>query len=271
MTPTGADALDDATRDRYLARLGVDLVPPPTVDTLRRLHRAHLERVPFENLDLHAGRRIELDVDRFVAKILDEHRGGFCYELNGAFAALLRSLGFDVELLEAHVHDDSGRVQPFDHVCLRVGDIDSYLVDVGFGDGFDEPIPFVTGRDHVDTSGTFRLDAVDGGSVGLVRDGEPQYRFLLAPRRLLDFTPGCDFHQSPESHFTKRAVCSRRTSDGRVTLRDLRLIRTGPAGRVEIDIPELQLHDTLRREFGVDLRPELLQRLTTSLSSRPAG
>lgn len=259
------DELDKATRARYLERLGFDDVPSPTLDTLQRLHRTHLARVPFENLDLHAGRRIELDLDRFVSKIVDEHRGGFCYELNGAFAALLRSLGFDVDLLEAQVHDDRGQVRPFDHLCLRIGGPEAYLADVGFGDNFDQPIPFVTGVDHIDRAGTFRLENAGSGSVDLVRDGEPQYRVDLAARSLAEFAPGCEFHQSSESHFTKRAVCSRRTPGGRVTLHGLTLIRTQDGRRTEVDVDESQLDSTLRHEFGIELPEKLLARLTASV------
>jgi N-hydroxyarylamine O-acetyltransferase len=258
------DVLDPATRARYLSRLGLDEVPEPSPGTLRRLHRSHLERVPFENLDLHAGRRVELDVRRFVSKIIDEGRGGFCYELNGAFATLLRSLGFAVELLEAHVHDDQGQVRPFDHLCLRVGGAEEFLVDVGFGDSFDLPIPFLTGADFADPNGTFRLDPADNGSVDLVREGEPQYRVNLTPHDLADFAPGCEFHQSAGSHFTKNTVCSRRTPDGRVTLRGLTLIRTRGRSRTEAQIEASQVGSTLHDEFGIRLPDELLERLVSS-------
>jgi N-hydroxyarylamine O-acetyltransferase len=77
--------------------------PPPTIEGLRRLHTAHLERIPFENLSIHLGEPIALEPEALVAKIVDRRRGGFCYELNGAFATLLRSLGFDVTLLAARV------------------------------------------------------------------------------------------------------------------------------------------------------------------------
>ena len=92
----------------YLARIGFSGATAPTADTLRRLHLSHMRTVPFENLDISLGREIVCDEDRFLHKIIHLRRGGFCYELNGAFAALLRSLGFSVTLLSARVSREDG-------------------------------------------------------------------------------------------------------------------------------------------------------------------
>src|SRR5947208_15715959 len=80
--------------DAYLKRIGYAGPLKPNSNLLRDLHRAHLFAIPFENLDIAFGREIICDEDAFLRKIIERHRGGFCYELNGAFAALLRSLGF---------------------------------------------------------------------------------------------------------------------------------------------------------------------------------
>src|SRR3954466_16237554 len=80
----------------YLARIGLSVATPtPCLPTLRALRRAHLRAVPFENLDIHLGRPITLNPAAIVCKIVDDRRGGICYELNGAFAALLPALGFE--------------------------------------------------------------------------------------------------------------------------------------------------------------------------------
>jgi N-hydroxyarylamine O-acetyltransferase len=105
--------------DEYLARLGL-VREPPGPEALARLHVRHLQRVPFENLDIWRGVSIVLDEERLVAKVL-RGRGGFCYELNCAFAWLLRALGYQVTLLAASVADDGGGFgAPFDHLALRV-------------------------------------------------------------------------------------------------------------------------------------------------------
>jgi len=125
----------------YLRRIQYSGSIKPTPETLRTIHRAHLETVPFENLDISLGRAIVLDQDRFVHKIVEENRGGFCYELNGAFAALLGEMGFRVTLLSARAALKDGSPGPeFDHLALRVDLNDPWLVDVGLGECFLEPL-----------------------------------------------------------------------------------------------------------------------------------
>ena len=105
----------------YLHRLGVRGPVPPTAKTLHQLHEAHLLAVPFENLSIHWQEPIVLSDDALFEKIVVRRRGGFCYELNGLFAALLRSLGFNVTMLSAEVADDRGEFgPPFDHLALAV-------------------------------------------------------------------------------------------------------------------------------------------------------
>src|ERR1700750_658246 len=105
----------------YLARIGFNGSTDPGSETLRRLHLAHLFTVPFENLDISLGRSITCNESRFLHKVVDLHRGGFCYELNGAFAALLRKLGFQVTLLSARVARSDGSESPeVDHLTIRV-------------------------------------------------------------------------------------------------------------------------------------------------------
>src|SRR6266540_1131840 len=100
----------------YLCRIHYRGGLAPTAAILRELHRAHLLTVPFENLDIHLGRPILLDQEALFDKIVTRRRGGFCYELNGLFALLLRELGFDVTLLSAGVaHADGGFGPEFDH------------------------------------------------------------------------------------------------------------------------------------------------------------
>src|SRR4029079_10924309 len=96
----------------YLDRINYRGERAPTAATLRELHRTHLLAVPFENLDIHLGRPIVLDQAALFDKIVRRRRGGFCYELNGLFALLLRELGFEVTLLAAGVARGDGRVRP---------------------------------------------------------------------------------------------------------------------------------------------------------------
>ncbi len=127
--------------DGYLRRIG-EKPGDPTLDTLNRLHRAHLRRIAYENLDIHLGRTLSLDVAQTYDKIVTRGRGGWCYEMNGLFAWALRALGFDVTLLASAVTTEFvGDGSSGEHLILLVKLDRPYLVDVGFGNGLQLPIP----------------------------------------------------------------------------------------------------------------------------------
>lgn len=244
----------------YLARINYSGPTDPNAETLRALHRAHLFTVPFENLDIALGRKIVVDEAAFLNKVVNLRRGGFCYELNGAFAALLRVLKFQVTLLSARVARTNGGEGPeFDHLALQVDLDEPWLADVGFGDSFLEPRPLKPGMEQIDPAGKFRLV----GSADRLRmekaepDGtwKPQYSFSLQPRRLEEFAGMCDYHQtSPESSFTRQRICSLATPEGRITLSDMKFIVTTHNQRRErnLDSNEEWI-GTLQQEFGIRL------------------
>jgi N-hydroxyarylamine O-acetyltransferase len=243
--------------EAYLQRIGYDGGQIPDAETLRNLHHAHLLAVPFENLDIHLGRPIVLDEKSFYEKIVLRRRGGFCYEANGLFAALLRELGFDVTLLSARVMDGGKPGPEFDHLTLLVQLEERWLADVGFGDSFREPLRLDDPNEQRQTHGAYRL-ARDGEQwTVLARSSgnvwKPQYGFTLRPCQLADFADMCHYHQtSPESHFTQKRVCSLATPAGRVTLSDMRLIITQNGERQEkILASQEEYAKALRKYFGV--------------------
>ena len=129
--------------EAYLDRIGYRGPRTATLDTLRDLHRAHLLSVPFENLDIQAGRPIVLDRERLFDKIVRRRRGGFCYELNGLLATFLEEMGFRVTLLSAGVARETGGFSPeFDHLALCIHLESDWLADVGFGESILDPVPF---------------------------------------------------------------------------------------------------------------------------------
>lgn len=183
--------MDDTAVTAYLDRIGADRPAGADAGALRELHARHLATVPFENLDIHLGTPIELAEDRLLDKVVRQRRGGFCYELNGAFAALLRALGFRVTLLAASVSGPDGYGPPFDHLALRVDLDEPWLADVGFGRHSRYPLRLAGRADQPDPGGTFRLADAPAGDVAVLRDGEPQYRVEPRPRALADFAPTC--------------------------------------------------------------------------------
>ena len=244
----------------YLARLGYSGSLMTNAEPLRGLHRAHLFRVPFENLDIHLGRKIRLNQAAFVRKVVQERRGGFCYELNGAFAALLDALRFRLTLLSARVPRDDGSDGPeFDHLTLRVDLDEPWLVDVGFGDSFVDPLRLEIGTEQQQGDRRFRILAM-GDSLRLEARPETQhgewkteYVFGLKTRKLAEFCAMCSYHQtSRESPFTRKRVCSRATEDGRITLSGMKLITTGVGVREERELgSEAEWRAVLKEEFGV--------------------
>ena len=229
----------------------------PTAQTLRALHVAHLLTVPFENLSIHAGEPIVLDDDALFAKIVDRRRGGFCYEANGLFAALLRALGFDVAMLSAEVANANGSYSPpFDHMALMITLEQRWLADVGFGDSFLEPLLLDETGEQLQGLDAFRIDRVGDYRIVMRREAgewKPNYRFTLQPYGYDDFAEMCRYHQrSPESHFTQKRICSRATEAGRITLSDMRLIETTGAQRVERPLDHQQEYDAILQErFGI--------------------
>ena len=240
----------------YLERIGYSGSTEPTAETLRALQRAHLFTVPFENLDIGLKRVIPCDEQAAVRKIVELRRGGFCYEMNGAFAWLLRELGYQVTLLSARVTRPDGTLGPeYDHLTLRVDLEEPWLADVGFGDSFVDPLRLATGVEQ----GPYRI-AEEGDVLRVEKlnaDGSwrLEYAFTLRARDLAEFAEMCRYHQtSPESHFTRKRICTLARPDGRITLADLKWIETRAGKREERTLSgEKEWREVLGREFGVEL------------------
>lgn len=227
----------------YLTRIQYSEPIIPDAQTLHRLQRAHMLTVPFENLDIAQKRPIRLDLDSLWQKIVRQRRGGFCYELNGMFAWLLKQIGFDVTYLNARVFNRQGELGiDFDHLALLVhvpGESTRWLVDVGFGDSFNEPLSFEERGEQVQGLRAYRIEETRDGYITWQKnyDGswERQYFFDLQPHQFPEeYEPGCLYHQtSPRSSFTRSSIISRATGDGRVSLEDGRLILTEGGKRSE--------------------------------------
>ncbi|HEY7598192.1 MAG TPA: arylamine N-acetyltransferase [Actinophytocola sp.] len=248
--------MDDQTVRRYLERIGAPAPGEPTIDLLRDLHVRHQRTVPFENLSIHLGEPIVLDEATLVGKIVDRRRGGFCYELNGLFAQLLRALGFRVTLLSAKVFTPDGALtHPFDHAVLRVDLDERFLVDVGFGAHASYPLRQDWPEPQADPGGEFLVVDAPNGDVDVLTNGTPQYRVEARARELSDFAPTCWWQQtSPDSHFTRSLTCSRLTDDGRVTISGNRLVTTAAGERTESVLAgDDAVREAYRTHFGFEL------------------
>ena len=247
----------------YLERIGYEGSLQPDIDVLRELHRRHLLSVPFENLDITTGRPIVLSQAALYDKIIGHRRGGFCYELNGAFAGLLKALRFRVSLLSARSAEEGGGFTPdFDHMALLIRLKERWLIDVGFGDLFTEPKRIDADGPQIDDGKTFRITRDGGGRLLSRWDKEkkswkPEYLFTLRPRKLEDFVPMCTFQQtSLDSFFRRGSICTLLTPSGRMTVTEKKLITTRSGRRFERPVRDTrEFRALLHRRFGIDLDP----------------
>lgn len=261
--------------NKYLKRIDVHSEVKPDLETFRFLHRQHLYAVPFENLDIHSGRKIILQKDMLLHKIIDEGRGGFCYELNGTFYELLTAVGFKVKRVSAGVCDDGKNYSPdFDHMALIVSiNNEDYLADVGFGDSFVEPLKFKLDENQKDIRDYFKISkSKEDEYYFLYRspDGEnfiPQYRFTTVPRELNEFDEMCRYHQiSPESHFTQKVICSKADEAGRISLSNLKFIKTVNGVKEQKEITENEFNSLLKSHFNITLPGRLIFPAFSSLA-----
>ena len=240
----------------YLARIGYTGSHKPTLTTLNGLHRAHLFSIPYENLDIHLGQPLTLELPQIFDKLVTQKRGGWCFEMNGLFAWALRELGFTVTLLGGAVNqtqcDDAAR---HGHLLLRVDLEQPYLCDVGFGDGLLEPLPLAAGHYR---QGFLDVELTHSGSSWHLRNqpygAASGFCFTLTPRTFASFAAMCHALQtSPESGFVRATVCSRFHAEGYSVLRGATL-RTVTAGGVKERVLEdaADFDTVLKGVFGLE-------------------
>lgn len=241
----------------YLERIGFTEVPKLDLATLTKLQRAHLTSVPFENLDVVAGVDVRTDLAWSLEKVIVKRRGGWCFELNGAFSALLEALGFDVKLLGAAVLLD-GPNQQIDHLTLEVALEKPYLVDVGFGESFIVPLEINRPGTQDGGTGTFEFIASDQGLTLTEHDPTgvpmPRYRFKRVNRSLSDFAPASDrLRSDPVLHWSSKPFATRLIDGGpdRITLLKDRLKVVENGRETETWVDQADWADVLRSEFSI--------------------
>lgn len=210
----------------YLSRLGFKRMPPVALKSLQQLQRAHLLRIPFENLDIHRKVRIELDSSKIFAKVMSNNRGGFCYELNGIFYELLKHIGFQVKRISAQVYSEENGYSPeYDHMSLLVQiDGQYYLSDVGYGEFAFAPLALRFNELQKDERGIFIVNEFRDGYLRVCKldeKGEEKTEYIFKPdaQPFDAFTGMCNHQQDdPNSHFWQKKLISRATKNGRITI-----------------------------------------------------
>ena len=242
---------------RYLERIGFTSAIRHDVDVLEALQRAHLTAVPFENLHVYHRRGVSTATEWSVPKVVEQRRGGWCFELNGAFAALLEALGFRVQRFAATVMIGGVTGSEPTHLTIEVTLDRPYLVDVGFGDSFIRPLPLDDPGPHDGGVGDFVFAADDGMTTMYERTtlgDQPKYRFAPTPVDLASFDAASRrFQTQPGLHWTAAPFATRLLDGGpdRVTLLADRIkFRRGGVWCEEPVAPD-QWEAALLRWFGM--------------------
>lgn len=248
----------------YLDRIGYKDELEISPDVLARLQSLHLIAIPFENLDIHY--HIPIDFKNAFEKIIHQHRGGFCYELNYLFYQLLNTIGFDVSLISCRVYDKGKEKygEEFDHMAMIVHICtDNYLTDVGFGEFAFHPLKIELEKEIPDVRGVFIFRNSDDGYLIVEKKDDngtfiPEYKFTTTERKPEDYLGMCHFHQtSSESHFTRQRVCSLPITEGRITLtgNSLKITKNGITSEREVS-SEAEFQELLKHHFGITLNVE---------------
>ncbi|MFI0480332.1 arylamine N-acetyltransferase [Actinomadura sp. 9N215] len=275
----------------YLKRIGHDGDLAPTGDTLRALHRAHTTSIPFENLEIMLGRPIDLSLDAVQAKLVGRSRGGYCYEHNRLFAAVLERLGYEIVALTGRVTLGARKLLPATHALLHVRppgqprDEPAWLCDVGFGAGPLEPLRIRDGEEADQDGWGFRLQkgrtvtAWTPSTVGweLHQRGEggwiQRHTFAMNEQFRVDYEVGNYFvWANPHSPFATRPFTQKFTPDALRVLDGTKLTVTRPDGSTEPRTltPE-QLPETLADDFGIVLEDAEASRLIDFERDRAAS
>ena len=244
----------------YLERIGYRGDLTPSYAVLEALHLAHATHIPFENLDIQLGRPIHLDLEHLQAKLIRAGRGGYCFEQNLLFAAVLEQLGFRLLRLAARVRYGTERTLPRTHMLLLV-DVDGsrWLADVGFGaDGLLHPVPFDPGQISrqflwsyrvIERSGVWILQSIhDGSWVDL-------YGFTLEPQEQVDYEMANHFTSThPNSRFVQTLTAQFTSPQKRVTLRNRELVvDTGTAVTTRTLADDAEVLEVLSNVFNLPL------------------
>ena len=250
---------DTLNLDAYFERIGYAGPREASLETLAALHTAHLGAIPFENVDVLFGRPIRLDLASLQAKLINRRRGGYCFEQNTLFAAVLRRLGFPVTTLEARVRPPGAtRTLPRTHMVLRVELPDrAVLADVGFGgDGPLEPVD-LDGR--VSEQGATAYRTVEEGSVRVlqIRSGDAWrdlYAFTLDEALPIDFEVANHYTSTfPTSRFVTTLTAQLSLPDERRILRDRTLTVRRGSTETHRAIKDHDVLPLLREYFGLEL------------------
>lgn len=242
----------------YFRRIGYEGAPKADLPTLQALHLAHATTIPFENVAIQMGEGIRLDLDSIQDKLVRRGRGGYCFEQNSLFLAVLRDIGFEVDPFEARVRLGTEAVLPRTHMLLRVKlDGAELLADVGFGgEGLLQPVP-MDGEAHAQFGRSYRVAAE--GPLRVLQSKQlvawaDLYAFVPEPRSAVDFEMGNWYTSTfPQSRFIQTLTAQRVTPEGRLVLKNLSFTTVRGTEAEERTLEPSEVPKVLRESFGLDI------------------
>jgi len=210
---------------KYLERIHFNEEVSIDIVCLRTLHRHHVMRIPFEVLDIHFNKEIKLNLQTLYFKIIQNQRGGYCYELNYLFYNLLVELGFHCSLISCSIYNEEVFGPDFDHMAILVDLEEKWLIDVGYGDLFIEPLKINYAPIQKDVYKNYKIKHLQNDSYLLTESQEHtdsfinKYRFNLRDCNIQEFHNQNHFKQfNQESHFIKNLICTLPIKNGRKTI-----------------------------------------------------
>ncbi|NDI34911.1 arylamine N-acetyltransferase family protein [Chengkuizengella sediminis] len=244
--------------NEYLKRIKFQSRTGDAFEDLKQLQTQNLYHVPFENLDVINKVPIRLDLSHIYHKIVRNHRGGFCYEINGLFHWLLKQLGYEVKMISSTIAREKNQWYMENTHLANIVTMNNveYLIEVGAGDTVRSPVP-LTGDVVEDISGKYRVHPV-GEFLHLQKliDDEwtAEYRFTTTPRIFSFFEEVCKLNQtSPESHFTQKIIVTKTNQTGRITLTNHEIITTINGEKSKKEYQQHERPDLLNNLFGIDM------------------
>ncbi|WP_283190432.1 arylamine N-acetyltransferase [Pseudomonas sp. PMCC200344] len=264
----------------YLQRLGFDAPPAPTLETLRQLQLRHTGVFPFENLSTLSGQPVLIDLPSIEQKVLHDGRGGYCYELNNLFLALLQALGFDARGISGRVvmgQPEGAWTARTHRLSLVTLDGVRYITDVGFG-GMVPTAPLVldTPAEQFTPHEPYRIEQHEDGytlRANVAGEWRAMYIFDLQRQEDIDYAVGNWYVSThPESSFARQLMVARTGEGWRRTLNNgsfaIHRIGSETERRQVTDVDELM--DVLRSEFGIRVpREAALRRVIEGLIQQP--
>jgi N-hydroxyarylamine O-acetyltransferase len=234
--------------DAYFERIGWRGPRAPTLEALGGIVERHILTIPFENVDVLLGNRPRLDLGSLERKLVEDRRGGYCYEHATLFAAALTELGFTVNTHSARVVMATARsAAPRTHMFLTVGDL---VLDPGFGGGAPLlPVPL-----DGTPAGAHRI-VRDGNEYALEQDGKRLWMSSLEHDIPIDFEMANHFTATHvASHFTQLLMMRAYVDGGQIRIRNRDVTLTRGAETQTYQLADrAQLRALVAQHFGFDM------------------